>query len=65
MKTNKPITWKTMEPITAKDFPCLICKDRKGMVMVHLRTDPLELNLPLCGVCASMSEQELIDRVLR
>ena len=64
MKTQTPITWKTCEPATPEDFPCLICKKREALVMTEVKNNGLELNLPLCVFCSGMPEQHLIYRAL-
>ena len=57
-KTIERITWKTWEPVEAKDFPCLVCHNEK--MATHLVSINGMANMVMCEECSKLSVGELL-----
>jgi hypothetical protein len=65
-KTIKRITWKTWQPVTPADFPCLICRHepkREAIYHVSIGYYNFVANFVACEECAKLSAGELLAKM--
>lgn len=59
MKKEK-ITWE----VSPQQLDCMLCRHHQATWKVVFEK-PLKINLVICSVCAKLTQQEIIDKLLR
>jgi len=62
-KTIERITWKTWQPVTPADFPCLVCRHEPHKQAVYHVCLKGVYNMVMCEDCANLSAGELLAKL--
>ena len=59
------IEWKTMQPGTPDEFPCMFCGTRMATLWLKCQIDSMKPEFVCCNVCSNMTAAELESKFKR